>query len=97
MSRQLQKVAASGNETSNLNDRDGTAAPALSWAWTGEPDDQLWTELRVVAPLASNTTVTGISQLRLSETLSNPIFIALGADVNYRNDEDGVAGLPTPG
>jgi len=35
------------------------AAPALSWAGTGEPDDQLWTELRVVAPLASNTTVTG--------------------------------------
>ena len=63
------------------------AAPALSWAGTGEPDDQLWTELRVVAPLASNTTVTGISQLRLSETLSNRIFTALGADVNYRNDE----------
>jgi len=63
------------------------AAPALSWAGTGEPDDQLWTELRVVAPLACNTTVTGISQLRLSETLSNPIFTALGADVNYRNDE----------
>ena len=57
------------------------AAPALSWAGTGEPDDQLWTELDVVAPLASNTTITGIGQLRLSETLSNPIFTALGADV----------------
>jgi|SRR5215468_5800332 len=63
------------------------AAPAASSAGTGEPDDQLWTELRVVAPLASNTTVTGIGQLRLSETLSNPIFTALGADVNYRYGE----------
>jgi len=62
-------------------------APAASPAGTGEPDDQLWTELRVVAPLASNTTVTGIGQLRLSETLSNPIFTALGADVNYRYGE----------
>jgi hypothetical protein len=63
------------------------AAPAVSWAGTGEPDDQLWTELDVVAPVASNTTVTGIGQLRLSETLSNPIFTALGADVNYKYGE----------
>jgi hypothetical protein len=61
--------------------------PAASWAGTGEPDDQLWTELDVVAPLASNTTVTGIGQLPLSETLSNPIFTALGADVNYKFGE----------
>ena len=63
------------------------AVPAASSAGTGEPDDQLWTELRVVAPLASNTTVTGIGQLRLSETLANPIFTALGADMNYRYGE----------
>jgi hypothetical protein len=63
------------------------AAPAMSWAGTGEPDDQLWTELDVVAPLASNTTITGIGQLRLSETLSNPIFTALGADVDYKYGE----------
>jgi len=63
------------------------AAPALSWAGTGEPDDQLWTELDVVATFASNTTITGIGQLRLSEVLSNPIFTALGADVNYKYDE----------
>jgi hypothetical protein len=63
------------------------AAPATSWAGTGEPDDQLWTELDAVAPLASNTTITGIGQLRLSETLSNPIFTALGADVSYKYDE----------
>jgi hypothetical protein len=63
------------------------AAPALGRAGTGEPDDQLWTELDVVAPVASNTTVTGIGQLRLSETLSNPIFTALGADVNYKYGE----------
>jgi len=59
-------------------------APAVSWAGTGEPDDQLWTELDVVARLASNTTITAIGQLRLSETLSNPVFTALGADVNYK-------------
>jgi len=63
------------------------AVPAVSWAGTGEPDDQLWTELDVVAPLASNTTITGIGQLRLSETLSNPILTALGADVNYKYGE----------
>jgi|SRR6516165_8878677 hypothetical protein len=63
------------------------AAPAVSWAGTGEADDQLWTELDVVAPIASNTSVTGIGQLRLSETLSNPIFTALGADVKYRYGE----------
>jgi hypothetical protein len=51
----------------------------MSWAGTGEPDDQLWTELDGGRPLASNTTITGIGQLRLSETLSNPIFTALGA------------------
>jgi hypothetical protein len=60
------------------------AGPAASWAGTDEPDQQLWTELDVIAPLASNTTVTGIGQLRLSESLSNPILTALGADVNYK-------------
>lgn len=63
------------------------AAPAIDWAGTGEPDEQLWTELDVVAPLASNTTITGIGQLRLSESLSNPVLTALGADVNYKYDE----------
>jgi hypothetical protein len=63
------------------------ASPAASRAGTGEPDDQLWTELDVVAPLDSHTSVTGIGQLRLSETLSNPILTALGADVNYKQGE----------
>jgi hypothetical protein len=63
------------------------ASPAMCWSGTGEPDDQLWTELDVVAPLASNTTITGIGQLRLSETLSNPILTTLGADVNYKYGE----------
>lgn len=63
------------------------AATAVSSAGKGEPDDQLWTELDVVAPLAPNTTITGIGQLRLSETLSNPIFTALGADVNYKYNQ----------
>jgi hypothetical protein len=64
-----------GNEASNGVDRNGA------------PDDRICIELDVVAPLASNTTVTGIGQLRLSETLSNPIFTALGADVNYNYGE----------
>jgi Protein of unknown function (DUF2490) len=63
------------------------AAPAASQGGTGEPDKQLWTELDVVAPLASNTTITGIGQVRLSATLSNPILTALGGDVNYRRGE----------
>jgi hypothetical protein len=63
------------------------AAPAASRAGTGEPDDQLWTELDVVAPIATNTTITGINQLRLSESLSNPTLTALGADLNYRHGE----------
>jgi hypothetical protein len=63
------------------------AVATVSRAGTGEPDDQLWTELNVTAPIASNTTLTGIGQLRLSETLENPIFSALGADVNYKYGE----------
>jgi hypothetical protein len=63
------------------------AAPTANWAGTGEPDEQLWTELDVVAPLAANTTITGIGQLRLSETLPNPTLTALGADVNYEDGE----------
>ena len=58
--------------------------PAASPAGTGEPDDQLWTEVDVVAPVAANTTITGIGQLRLSDTLANPTLTALGADVNYK-------------
>jgi hypothetical protein len=63
------------------------AAPAVGWAGTGEPDNQLWTELDVVAPLASNTTITGLGQVRLSESLSNPTLTALGADVNHKSGE----------
>ena len=60
------------------------AAPLGSWAGTGEPDTQLWTELDVTGPLTTNTTITGIGQLRLSESLSNPTLTALGADLNYK-------------
>jgi hypothetical protein len=63
------------------------ATPAATLGGTGEPDDQLWTELDVVAPLGANTTITGIGQLRLSETLVNPILTALGADMNYKYGE----------
>jgi hypothetical protein len=63
------------------------AASGVCWAGTGEPDDQLWTELDVVAPLASNTTITGVGQVRLSESLSNPTLTALGADLSYKYGE----------
>jgi Protein of unknown function (DUF2490) len=60
------------------------AAPLTAGASQGEPDDQLWTELDVTAPLTTNTTITGIGQLRLSETLPNPTLTALGLDLNYK-------------
>jgi hypothetical protein len=63
------------------------ATPAAGWAGTGVPDDQLWSELDVIAPLTSRTSITGIAQLRLSETLSNPTLTATGADVNYKQGE----------
>jgi Protein of unknown function (DUF2490) len=63
------------------------AVPTAAWAGTGAPDDQLWTELDVIAPVATNTTLTGIGQLRLSESLPNPILTALGADLNYKTGE----------
>ena len=51
------------------------------------PDEQLWTELDVIAPVTDKTTITGIAQLRLSESLPNPILTALGADLNYKTGE----------
>src|SRR6201987_1362228 len=63
------------------------ALPTAVTAGTGVPDEQLWTELDVVAPVADNTTITGIAQLRLSESLPNPILTALGADLNYKTGE----------
>jgi len=59
-------------------------APGATWAGTGVPDDQLWTELDVTAPLGDRTSITGIAQLRLSETLSNPTYTASGLDFNYQ-------------
>jgi len=65
----------------------GTIIPTAVSAGTGVPDEQLWTELDVIAPVADNTTITGIGQLRLSESLNNPILTALGADLNYKTGE----------
>jgi uncharacterized protein DUF2490 len=59
------------------------AASIPGWAGTGVPDDQLWTELDVIAPLGDATSVTGLAQLRLSDTLPNPTFSAGGLDFNY--------------
>jgi hypothetical protein len=64
----------------------GAALPVRVWAWpsTGEPDTQLWTELDVTGPLYDKLTITGVGQLRLSDTLSNPTLTAAGVDVNYK-------------
>ena len=59
-------------------------AASGSWAGTGAPDAQLWTELDVTGPLTTNTSITGIGQLRLSESLPNPTLTTLGADFNYK-------------
>jgi len=56
-------------------------------AGTGEPDTQLWTELDVTGPLATNTTITGVARLRLSESLPNPTLASPGVDLNYKAGE----------
>ena len=55
------------------------AGPAASWAGTGDPDDQLWTELDVIGPVASNTTfcLTRDSARQLSRSLAT---VNAGAD-----------------
>jgi hypothetical protein len=56
-------------------------------AATGVPDTQLWTELDVTAPLATDITITGIARLRLSESLANPALASPGVDLNYKIGE----------
>jgi hypothetical protein len=63
------------------------AAPLAAWAGTGEPDTQLWTEVDVTGPLATNTTITGVARLRLSETEPNPTLLSPGVDLNYKAGE----------
>jgi hypothetical protein len=63
------------------------SAPLLTWAGTGEPDTQLWTELDVTGPLTTNTTITGVARLRLSESLANPTLASPGVDFNYKAGE----------
>jgi Protein of unknown function (DUF2490) len=59
--------------------------PTASWAQSSSgTDQQLWSELNVVAPVSSNFSITGLGQLRLSEEMSNPSLTALGMDVNYK-------------
>ena len=58
--------------------------PIRGWAGTGVPDTQLWTELDVTAPLATDFTITGIARMRLSESLPNPALASPGADLNYQ-------------
>jgi len=61
-------------------------APIAALAGTGVPDDQLWTELDVIAPVAADTTIKGMAQYRVSESLENPVFSALGADLDYHHE-----------
>jgi hypothetical protein len=69
------------------------AVPAMVNAGTGAPDGQLWTELDVDAPLGGDTSITAVGQLRLSESLSNPIFTALGGDLNHKVSNEWTLGL----
>jgi len=69
------------------------AVPAIANAGTGVPDAQLWTEVDVDASLGGDTSITGVGQLRLSESLSNPIFTALGADLNHKLGGEWTLGL----
>ncbi len=57
--------------------------PLGARAGSSDTDGQLWTELDVTAPVAANTTITGIARLRFSETLANPVLASPGADLNY--------------
>jgi hypothetical protein len=59
-------------------------APLAAWAGTGVPDEQLWTELDVTGPLSTNTTITGIAKVRVSESLPNPTVTTLEADLNHK-------------
>ena len=63
------------------------AAPLTAWAGTGEPDTQLWTEANVTGPLTTNTTITGLARLRLSESEPNPTLLSPGVDLNYKAGE----------
>ena len=63
------------------------AAPLAVWAGTGVPDTQLWTELDVTGPLTTNTTITGVARVRLSESLPNPTLASPGVDLNYEAGE----------
>ena len=60
------------------------AAPPVLWAGTGEPDEQLWTELDVTGPIAKNTTITGIAKARFSESLPNPTLTAGELELNHK-------------
>jgi len=60
------------------------AAPLAAWAGTSDPDTQLWTEVDVTGPLATNTTITGIARMRLSESEPNPTLLSPGVDLNYK-------------
>jgi hypothetical protein len=63
------------------------AVPLAAQAGTGVPDTQLWTELDVTGPVATDTTITGIAKVRVSESLPNPTLTALEADLNHRVGE----------
>jgi len=58
-----------------------------AWAGTETPDTQLWTELDVNGALSTHFSITGIGQLRLSESLSNPTLTAVGVDLTYKDGD----------
>ena len=67
------------------------AGPAASWPGTGEPDDQLWTELDVIGPVASNTTLclTRDSARHLRRSLATFNAGPIKAKVKFRSGVSG--------
>jgi hypothetical protein len=59
---------------------------ARTYAGTGAPDFQQWTELDALIGLASRTSMTVIGQARFSATLANPVFTGSGLDLSYQYD-----------
>ena len=63
-----------------------SAASAAS-AGTGVPDAQQWSEIDLSGATSAHTSLTGLTQLRFSENLPNPVYTALGLDFAYQHSE----------
>jgi hypothetical protein len=62
-------------------------SPTPTYAGTGVPDFQQWTELDALVGLSNRISMTFIGQARFSETLANPVFTGSGWDLSYRYED----------